>query len=424
MTIRHPIHCGLASDRIRPPSHARSASSTALWADSPPVVACRAAWARSSRCPWVRGALDRVLDHPGRALDRERLEARDDRGGRDEARLELVAQLELVRIGRARSGARTGRCRRPAPPPRGGPGRRARGPAGAPARPAGRTSAVAAGAWARCSAAAGLAERGLGRSELGEHLGAQLRRRRLLERALEVADGRLGAPAPRVPRRAAARPPTRRRRRGRAGDGRRPARRPRRRRRAAAPRRGGGCRGRRAGCPARSRDWTSGCTNRSGSRASSTSTAARASAATAAASIESPDSAAARRRGTSAPRMATARASAGGVRAEPSDPDAQRADHRVGGQRARPPGELGGRRVTVLGQRDQQLVHIERVAGGDLGARLDQRRLGALAERLAREPFDRPEPQRRQSSRPGPGSGSRSGRAPRSARRPYRGAGS
>ena len=46
---------------------------------------------------------------------------------------------------------------------------------------------IPATACARCSAAVGLAERGLGRAELGEHLGPQLGGRRLLERALEVA---------------------------------------------------------------------------------------------------------------------------------------------------------------------------------------------------------------------------------------------
>ena len=45
--------------------------------------------------------LDRVLDDPGRALERERLEVGNDRGGRDEAGLELVAQLELLRVARA-----------------------------------------------------------------------------------------------------------------------------------------------------------------------------------------------------------------------------------------------------------------------------------------------------------------------------------
>ncbi len=139
------------------------------------------------------GTLDRVLDHACRALDGDRLQIRDDRGGGDEARLELVAKLELLRLGGV--GGQLGQgvvidARGLLVSPLGVQGvPQLEGQLTAPAGvggPGHRLSEVLGGSC--------LAERGLGGAELCEYLGPQLGGRRLLEGALEVAHGRLWGP--------------------------------------------------------------------------------------------------------------------------------------------------------------------------------------------------------------------------------------
>ena len=132
-------------------------------------------------------ALHRVLHDPGGPLERERLKVGDDRRRRDVARLELVAELEPVGVlGRRRQLGQRGVVG-----PRGlfvtslcieGPAELEPelGPSPGIRRRRHRLGEVVGG----CDPA----ERGLGGSELGEHLGTDLGARRLGERSLEVPD--------------------------------------------------------------------------------------------------------------------------------------------------------------------------------------------------------------------------------------------
>ena len=191
-TIRQPIHGASAWTRIRPPSQARSASSRALWADSPVlVVACRAAWARSSRWPCVRGPLtacsitwaERASACGWRSgtieAAEKKLASSWSRSSRPARVVGLVGQLGHARVVRPR-------CLFVQSLGVEGPAELQR-QLGAPAwirRRLGGVREVLGGL--------GPAERGLGRSQFGEHVGAQLGGRRLLERARQVADRRLG----------------------------------------------------------------------------------------------------------------------------------------------------------------------------------------------------------------------------------------
>jgi len=125
---------------------------------------------------------------------------------------------------------------------------------------------------------------------------------------------------------------------------------------------------------------TMGWTNRSGSRASSTSTEASASAAVLAALMVWPASAAAWRTGTSSSQAGHGPRQRGGVGSEPTDANPKRAGDRVRGQRANALLELRSGELRFFAQGQQQLVQVERVTGCGVAAGLSQILVGRSAQ--------------------------------------------
>ena len=67
-------------------------------------------------------------------------------------------------------------------------------------------------------------------------------------------------------------------------------------------------------------------------------------------------------------------------RPEAPDPDPQRASHRLGGESSGAARECSPTKAAIVREREQQLVHVERVAVRDVDARFHQRLIGALAK--------------------------------------------
>ena len=75
----------------------------------------------------------------------------------------------------------------------------------------------------------------------------------------------------------------------------------------------------------------------------------------------------------------------GRIGAESANADSQRSDHGVGGQGASAARQLGTGHAGLLGERGQQFVQVERVAAGHLDGHLRQIGVGAIAEGRAGE---------------------------------------